>query len=87
VSNFVFPVSHRGTRHYGELGLTKRELFAAMAMQGLMSEIGKTQAVIWMRTEADRLEASRQALEGHAAIAVVMADALISTLDQQKEQP
>jgi len=38
--------------HHAETGLTKRELFAAMAMQGMLGQSGGTVATSYMATLA-----------------------------------
>jgi len=57
------------------MGLTKRELFAAMAMQGLVSSI----------SQYSKTKDGSPITERHVAQqAVVFADALIATLSDEK---
>lgn len=65
-SAFAIP-SVGGEPHEAEFGLTKREYFAAKAMQGLLAEEDKTRYVEW----AEVAESS-----------VLLADALIRALNR-----
>ncbi|MBW4475116.1 MAG: hypothetical protein KME45_32765 [Stenomitos rutilans HA7619-LM2] len=67
----AFPVYQLDPMH---AGLTKRELFAAMAMQGLLASMG--------------LDCRGDDAENQIAhIAVKQADALIAALAKQGEEP
>ena len=61
---FVFPITDMNV-HLGPLGLTKRELFAALAMAGMLACSGRV----------------RSLSEVEARLAVDYADALIAALD------
>ena len=55
-------------------GLTKREYFAAMAMQGLLASMTEMASIgAWQEETADK-----------AAYSVVLADALIAELSKEK---
>ena len=71
----AFPMSEENITEYAQFGLTKREYFAAMAMQGLISNLSAYVQV-------------HQKSSGHELIyptmdtAVIIADALIAELNK-----
>lgn len=69
-TKFVLPVGKRG-------GITKRELYAALAMQGFASILGEAYP-----TNEARLHAIKQ----QAIAAVEFADALIEALGEQPSE-
>lgn len=62
-----------------ENGLTKRELFAAMAMQGMLAD--HTLAIGYGKSEGDEL------MENTVSSAVRYADALLAELEKTNEKP
>lgn len=67
IRELAFPVMDEASIHGQHYGLTKRELFAAMAMQGLLSDTLKMGA-----THGDVAQES-----------VLAADALIAALEEE----
>ena len=71
----AFPLS--GSEHFDPvIGLTRRELFAAMAMQGMVSNPE------WTMTEEGR-KAGMSGEEMYARAGITLADALIAELDKE----
>lgn len=68
----AFPISDIGKFHYG---LTKREYFAAMAIQGLLSREGWSERI----TNEQVLDSLKNNI---ATAAVEMADELLKQLDK-----
>lgn len=77
----AFPVATHDTEGRTgviEYGLTKREYFAAMAMQGLM-----TKDYIKLNLSEQNVYDGWQSVEMVAKLSVLMADALLSALSKQ----
>ena len=72
-----YVVTHVAGNVEVELGLTKRELFAAMAIQGLLSNGRFTDA-----TNEQVSDENNEAYTG--SLAVEIADALIEALNEEK---
>lgn len=74
----AFPAEGPSAGQFESPGLTKRELFAAMAMQGLLANS-------WQAKDLDSLgDPAEIQMQTTAGAAVAMADALLSELEQRK---
>jgi hypothetical protein len=72
----AMPFTSKPEYQYQDCGLTKREHFAAMAMQGFLSNS-------WQAQSLDELgESSAQQMQAVAEISLAMADALLSQLEK-----
>lgn len=80
IQEAAFPVVNSPLFHE-QYGLTKRELFAAMAMQGLLAA-GEVHAAIYKAVEKSKVSS---ATECFAGAAVDYADALIAALESEAD--
>ena len=65
-NDLTYPVRKMDTRNYGYEGLTKREYFAAMALQGMLAKYGSDyqvqnakEAIYWADALIEELNKTR----------------------------
>lgn len=80
------PINPTGAHHYKDKdGLTKREYFAAIAMQGMLSNINQSYGEPNVNEKAmeDALKREQQFIDNVAIKAVRYSDALINALNKE----
>lgn len=80
------PINPVSSEHYKNiLGLTKREYFSAIAMQGMLSNINQSygEPIVNEKSMEDALKREQQFIDNVAIKAVRYSDALINALNKE----